>query len=112
MSIYINPLDMTKEDWLANNAKPTVYFPSLKKEARFSIFKKLKEDGYEIVCLVDNVAFTAAAVIDSVSFLNQTCYDSDPRPRTYFTVKSDVLATVLSPEEYALLVRQSKQSHH
>lgn len=86
MGLYINPTDMSKEDWLARNGKP----------------------GYEefidpstgdiSVCLVENGYFTAAAVAYSKREFDAFSRPSDGRPKLWFRVPVEQVNLVTKGE--------------
>jgi len=84
MGIYIDPPNCSKEDWLLENAEP---IPS-----DFNI-EEVPSD-YLAVCLVNNGAFTAAAVIDSGGEL-EAFRRPDGRPRVWFQVAINKLKEVI-----------------
>jgi len=81
MGYYINPKTGTKEQWLAENAKPISH-----SEAKNFDFTK----SHLPVCLVDNIAFTAAGIAyvpaERDEFLRH-----DGRDTKWFTVEKDKL---------------------
>lgn len=87
MGIYVNPKDVTKEEWLSVNAV-AVHEPE----------KFDAADNMLPVCLVDNGRFTAAGVCDSQDELQAFKYP-DGRPRVWFLCSIDKLKTV-TPESY------------
>lgn len=82
MGLYINPPDMTKEEFLARHG--TRVSESEVREFQYGVRTQLP------VCLVHNGAFTAAGIADIPSeraaFLH-----SDPRPKKWFLVDREVL---------------------
>jgi len=83
MGLYINPSDMTKEQFLAKHAEPL--------HTGAFAFDDEANATKTVVCLIDNRAFTAAGV----------CYDAeelsafhvpDGRPRKFFTIEIEKLA--------------------
>lgn len=84
MTRYINPRGETKEQWLKSNAVRLYCIPKLED---IPVEKRL-------VCLVDNGAFTAAAVAeDDVGYRAFTRAD-DYRPKTWWLAPADLLLNV------------------
>ena len=92
MGIYINPIDMTKEDWLILHG---TIIPQ--KDAReFQWNKKTF-----VVCLINNGGFTAAGVMFSkkeLAYFLDTFREgsSDLRPTSWFTAEKVDLDIVLN----------------
>lgn len=82
MGLYINPPDMSKEDWLARHG------------TRISVPLGAWDfsSGRLVVCLVDNGAFTAAGIADSQDELEVFRWGGDPRPKQWYSVPSEKLA--------------------
>lgn len=77
MGVYVNPIDMTKEEWLES-------FGEKLSEAPASIDE---HPGSLPVCLVDNGLFTAAGVAYSEVELEVFAYrPGDTRPKTWYWV--------------------------
>lgn len=82
MGIYINPRDMSKEQWLTENGTPMPK-PSDHRA------------GDDVaVCLVDNGTFSAAAVAYSQDELDAFSYEDDQRPKKWFSVPISKLIEV------------------
>jgi hypothetical protein len=80
MGAYINPENMTKEEWLANNGQLIAYPP-----------EKFDEmPGKLAVCLVDNGAFTAAGIAFDEREL-QAFTHPDGRPKKWYWVDKEKL---------------------
>ena len=75
MGTYINPQDMTKEEWLILHGTEII-IPS---------DKYITEDTV-VVCLVNNGPFTAAAVAYDLNELNYFKEPGDTRPKHWYTV--------------------------
>ncbi len=85
MGIYINPPDMSKEEWLKENASEG---PLLLMPQRGNV-----PQGSRRVCLVDNRAFSAAGVAfdeDEAAAFN----DPDGRDKRWFIVTDELLEEV------------------
>lgn len=84
MGCYINPRNCTKEQWLYRNGM---------------VWEETPEWGEQnsdemLVCLMDNGIFTAAGVVyDHLEYQAFTA-PGDPRPKTWFSVKRDLLQEV------------------
>lgn len=87
MGIYINPRDMTKEDWLVANAT------TMQDEAPASHFRA--HDKHIAVCLVNNDGFTAAAVCFSERERQVFTHETDLRPKLWFWVPIQTVSDVL-----------------
>lgn len=83
MGLYINPPDKSKEQFLQEHGRKI-------SEADAKAWNFAADDLP--VCLVDNGAFTAAAIADRPSEVEAFTYGHDPRPRVWFAVKRDILA--------------------
>lgn len=89
MGLYINPVGMSKEDWLEKNAQPgceEFIDPST---------------GNVSVCLVENGYFTAAAVAFNEREFNAFTRPSDQRPKLWFRVSVDQINAVTNGEARA-----------
>lgn len=102
MGIYINPKNMSKEQFLLNHG-----------EEVFEITPKAiwdKRPGGSLpVVLVNNGPFTAAGVCDSLQELSAFLHPGDHRPKTLFYVKIQHLleGEVLLPGDNARLRRRA-----
>jgi hypothetical protein len=83
MGYYINPQTMTKEEFLATHAAEVDY-------ATVSKFSYPPTDKIPVV-LVDNRAFTAAAIAYSPLERDEFLDTRDKRPKKYFLVPLNVL---------------------
>jgi len=76
MGLYINPKNVSKEEWLKENGMSISCCPNHYKE----------NNGYLYVCLVDNGPFSAAGVAynqkEFMEFFSQT----DTRPKKFYAV--------------------------
>lgn len=92
MGIYINPKDKSKEDFLAD----------LVDEGRATVHRaapaKHFDEGRVVVCLVDNIGFTAAAIAYSARELQAFAHD-DGRRKIFFKVEASALADFIKPED-------------
>src|SRR5688572_24932835 len=97
MGIYINPPDMSKEEWLSKHGikVPTAHLT----EATFGSWKDPQDRPCLPVCLVDNGIFTAAGIAFSPNDLDAFLHP-DGRPRKWYLAAIDDLVTVgaLQPE--------------
>ena len=88
MGLYINPTDMTKEEWLNKHkyASPMEYFP------RFGeIFGHYGPNNDTVlVCLVDNGYFTAAGICYNDRELQDFARDDGRRKVWYAIKRSDL----------------------
>lgn len=91
MGYYINPKNMSKEEWLSENHSEVL------KEAPSSNIR-INSDGSKdmAVVLVDNGAFTAAGVAYSQDELNAfTANKNDHRPKIFLWVPLQKIEEVL-----------------
>ena len=79
MGRYLNPHNMTKEEWLTKNAIALDGPPS----------ESPDPDGYYAVCLVDNGLFTAAALAFDPRELEAFTLPDDLRPKKWFLVTAE-----------------------
>lgn len=84
MGAYINPPDMSKEEWLVKNATRLDTVPKNAKE--------FEAEGKMFVCLVNNFHFTAAGIMFDQRELETFSDPADRRPkRWYLASKEDLL---------------------
>jgi len=90
MGLYINPIGETKESWLEREA---VEVAGAEAAATW-------REGGEIlpVCLVDNGAFTAAAVIYSDGEMKTFIDRGDSRKKRWFVVEVEKIRKVCGQE--------------
>lgn len=91
MGCYVNPSRESKEDFLRREGKVIQTMPSSVKEI---------PTGFMPVCLVNNGAFTAAAVGYSDREIAEFTRRDDRRPRTYYMVPIAKLKEVCDIESY------------
>ena len=85
MGRYVNPIDGTsKEDWLKANGEAFNDLEAIK-SFKHSASTKLP------VCLVDNGAFTAAAIAYDAREIAEFTRDSDHRPKQWYMVNKELL---------------------
>jgi len=89
MGCYVNVKGEDKAEWLMNNMESFEFYP----------IKEIPEDCMQ-VCLVDNLAFTAAAVILSERDMEEFSNPKDYRAKLWFIVKTEKLKTVSPMENY------------
>lgn len=83
MGLYINPNNMSKEQWLNQNGTP------IAGKAEWN-----PESGNLPVCLVDNGMFTAAGICFSYGELQAFSSPKDARPKKWYSVGVDKLDAV------------------
>ncbi len=83
MGLYINPKNEEKEEWLNGNATPIT-----EDDAILSL-----DNGDVVICLVDNLDFTAAGVAYDEKELKYMMKD-DGRDKEYFITSLEKLQTV------------------
>lgn len=89
MGAYINPKDMSKEEFLMARAKP-IGEP-----------KTWDFAGPTLpVCWMDNGAFTAAGICFDQGEIHAFTRPDDNRPRTWFEASKDALYEVSDLEDY------------
>lgn len=87
MGLYINPPDMTKEEWLVKNAIDTTALIGVKRSW------ETVPEGTLPVCVVDNGAFTAAGIaFDEQEYDAFNC--DDGRAKLFVLVPIDKLLEV------------------
>lgn len=96
MGIYINPKDMTKEQWLVENGLPIP--EAWIKEMTQDAFKKYF-GSFLPVCLVDNGPFTAAGIGFSFEETRRWFNPEDFRPKLIFFVNFDFLKEFFVEEQ-------------
>jgi hypothetical protein len=87
MGIYINPQDMSKEEWLAKHGDLLAYVPELHTVTK----RQVGVQDKLVVCLVDNGWMTAAAIVYSQDELRAFTYEKDLRPKKWYSVAVDDL---------------------
>ena len=94
MGFYVNPPDMTKEEWLAKEAKPVTDL--------FVDYASVPKD-MALVCLVQNAFFTAAGIVISQCDFEEFSAKGDRRPKSWFIVEREKLYGVseVTPEWFA-----------
>lgn len=86
MGAYVNPPDMSKEQWLAENAAPTTN-PTL-------------TATHLPVCLIQMPRFSAAAIAYSQHELAAFQWEGDLREKQWFMAPIDKLLTVSNLRDY------------
>lgn len=79
MGFYINPLNMTKEEWLRRNGVPVNHLTAQNHHAGDRV----------VVCLVDNGAFTAAGIAYDDRERDEFCRPNK-RLRQFYLVPREV----------------------
>lgn len=87
MGFYINPHDMSKEDWLKE-------YGTLAVRITEAGFKHRPENTLPVI-LVDNGPFTAAAIAYNEQEYQEFINPKDIRPKTLYFVQLDELLAVL-----------------
>lgn len=90
MHYYINPMDISKDLWLALNGLNLLHAPAEHK-TRLYDETDAEEKLYYAVCLVDNGLFTAAAIAYDQRELEAFDSDRDSRPKKWFYVEKEKL---------------------
>lgn len=91
MGCYVDPEDMSKEQWLAANA--TEIAPGT--EDQFTL-----RPGEVLVCLVDNGPFTAAGVAYSPQERRVFANPDDGRPKRWFVASIEDVRKVSPYDSY------------
>lgn len=97
MGAYINPKNMTKEQWLAENAIEVEISGDTPELIRQVLLDEKIPYSHLPVVLVDNGAFTAAGIAFSKGELMAFTDKRDMRPKRYFIAPIEKLHEV-SPE--------------
>lgn len=97
MGFYINPSNMTKEEWLKQHGVP------MAAPIDFEVMKDRKPPEFYPVCLVNNGWMTAAGIaFDQGEHLAFIGDNSDRRPKKWYLVPRDKLVEVCPSVEGAL----------
>ena len=91
MGYYVNPSDMTKEEWIIKNAK---------KVSKEDAFQEVSNEENAVLILIDNGLFTACGVAYSEDEFRAFTYITDTRPKSFFTVDRKLLKEVVEDFEY------------
>lgn len=104
MGYYVNPVDQTKEDWLAANGVRLAGAPDC------DALEALVVSGFLPVCYVQNPMFSAAAVCYTATELLEFTRPTDTRPKAWFKVSVDALVQVNAlPDNWRELEQCSKE---
>jgi len=95
MGMYINPPNMTKEEFLKKHGE-RVSLAVLKSEYATKSSDDYNDLDKLPVVLVDNGLFTAAAIAFSNTELRYFIEVTDPRPKTYWVVSRALLLPYMS----------------
>jgi hypothetical protein len=87
MGLYINPTDMTKEEFIQRHALSVTWLPP---ETNYN-----PKDDTVAVCLVNNGGFTAAAIAYSTDEIAAFSHPADQRPKAWFFIPYDKLKPFL-----------------
>lgn len=87
MGYYINPPDMTKEEFLAKHGQP------LPNPAAFDF----QQAAALPICLVDNGWMTAAVICYNARERDVFLHDTSGRPKKWFTVSRELLLPYYNP---------------
>jgi hypothetical protein len=98
MGLYINPIGMSKEDFLEKYGKKHTF-----NDVRYNLQK-----GYAIVVLVDNLIFTAAGVAYDQRELDDLNNPSDDRPKKCYVVPFILLTYVCQNKHLNSYFRNSE----
>lgn len=85
MGYYVNPREMSKEQWLAQNG-----FAVSLRDLKMTGFENIKSSELP-VCLIDNGWMTAAGICYDAAEFEEFSRD-DGRPKRWFLVKKTLLA--------------------
>lgn len=102
MGLYINPKDMTKEQFLIENGT----------QISHPLPAKLIPQDKILVCLVYNAAFTAAGVVFNDYELEAFTSDTDLRKKEWFVLPIDVLPRVCDPRKLAWCIPKFAEENH
>lgn len=88
MGFYINPKDMTKEEFLRKHGTRLASVP-----------ERHRSTNDVLVCLVDNGAFTAAGICYSQSERDAFAYPDDTRPKQWWSVPISAIEEFMHGQE-------------
>lgn len=101
MGFYINPPDMTKEDWLIkHNVKIFTTPPS---------FESIREKNLILICLVDNGLFTTAGICYSQREIDAFNQPKDLRLKLWCCVPQEEVFKLM-PEVIELFLKEEKMA--
>lgn len=92
MGTYINPRGISKEDWLSQNGMWLLLL-----EVYHITFDSAAARGQTLVCLVNNGAFSAAAIMTSEAERLTWLDSEDTRPKDWYLVETSLLSSVTQP---------------
>jgi len=87
MGYYVNPEEVTKEEWLVKNATPLT-------EMLLVDWQAVRDENMLPVVLINNGAFTAAGIAFSKSELEAFTSPDDYRPKKYYKASTEKLKEV------------------
>lgn len=79
MGRYLNPNDMSKEDWLETNARPLSSIPT----THTCLYEG---EPHTVAVLIQNGGFTACGLAYSQAELDAFSHVTDPRPKQFWLV--------------------------
>jgi hypothetical protein len=95
MGFYIEPKDMTKEQWLTKNGRCVMGCPEWR-----TVMNLHSQANYVYpVVLVDNGQFKVAAILNDERELRRFRDDGTRRPKLYFLVEEEKLLPWIPKEE-------------
>lgn len=102
MGAYINPPDMSKEDFLLAHGKP-IQMTDITLAGFFGADGNAKGDD-RIVCLIDNGEFSAAGIAFDANELEAFTYPGDRRDKSFFLVPKAKLLGVSNLHQYERVI--------
>ena len=97
MGAYVNPPDMTGEEWLEKHG---VLVECDLSDGKRPAFSEVAGDGVLPVILVDNGPFVAAAIAFSEPEYTEFTAPDNPRPRKMYVVEVEKLLQVSNLKKY------------
>lgn len=94
MGFYINPTNMTKENWLKDNSVAVMFSPP--------DWKTVREKNLIPVCLVNNGPFNAAGICYSEREMNAFNLPTDEREKVWCIVPQEKIYEIM-PEIVGLI---------
>lgn len=95
MGEYINPKDMTKEQWLSKHGVCAL-------ESEIKMAKHFGKSDLIPVCLINNGPFTAAAILYDEREIIEATRADDLRPKSFFLCEGRDLISVCPSVERKL----------
>jgi hypothetical protein len=95
MGLYINPENCTKEEWLEKNG------------TQLTNWRWPPQEGHCLVCLVDNLMFTAAGVMFNSTEFDEFNNPRDKRSKKWYSVPEELVREVVGNELFGLYFKEA-----